>query len=380
MTKFNMMKGLIILLVTASLSVFTSRLAAQDDINSLNVLEIYEILPERMFNIDEYLGNIKYELTYNNGKYSVVSLAGYNFDATVDIKNGYIEISDEGTGGGSIYQQIVLFRTANRSPLIGITIGGFNSFYFDTRLNFYRYINNTWQDVTYEVLPEIETEQFVNKEFYKLNRKKFAENSNFFDYIFELPHYGTQLQVDINLLKINSLLYDKIDIQNGKELTESQIDFLIDFIGNIKYEKLKMDFDRSGVKFNISEHVPVSQEALEDILFAYIETLDNGETYDLESELITKLYDLPEMTALGNYIDENSNHRNHLKIIPSGTPEENDGYYYFKAAEDNGGNLVTLIHFFINAETYEISIYDPVMDKMISYDKWKNDFDINNDN
>ena len=372
------MKRIIFFIIITSFLLTSGKIKAQNNINSLNVLEIYDLLPEKLFHIDEYLGEVKYDVTYNNGQYSSVSLAGYNFDAVVDIKNGYIEISDEGTGGGSIYQQIVLFRAATREPLIGITTGGFNSFYFETRLRFYSFMGNIWQDVTHDVLPQIETYQFVNNEFYELNRKKFIENSSFFDYIFKLPHYGTQIDIKINFLKIKTLLYDKIDFQNGTELTEDQSDFLINFIVNLKYDGVKLSFDRSDIRFKVNEYVPVSEETLEDLLFADIETLDNGENYDLESELITKFYDLPEMIKLGALIDKNSNHENHLRIILSGTPEENDGYYYFKAAEDNGGNFVTLVHFFVDAETYQVSIYDPVMDKMTPYDEWKYDFDTNN--
>jgi hypothetical protein len=281
------------------------------------VLEVYEILPEELFFIDEYMGNVKYGLSYNNGKYSSVSLAEYSFDVIVDIKNGYIEISDEGTGGGSIYQQIVLFRSENREPLIGITIGGFNSFYFETRLNFYRYINKRWQMVTTEVLPDIKLERFVNNEFYRLNKEKFHDNASLFEYIYELPQFGTQVKIRINFMKIKSLLYDKIDFQSGTELTEDQTDFLIDFTGNIKYSEVKLDFNRQAVKFNVAEYIPVKLETVEDVLFTYLETVDNGEVFDPEADIISLVYDLPEMMVLGKYIDENSDHQNNLKIITS---------------------------------------------------------------
>jgi hypothetical protein len=89
----------------------------------LNVLELYNALPESM--ITKY--TIKKGADPDTFWFAVPDMDDYEeYDifvpCIVDIKNGYIRINDEGTGGGSRYvQEIVLFRSGDGIPYIGIS-------------------------------------------------------------------------------------------------------------------------------------------------------------------------------------------------------------------------------------------------------------------
>jgi hypothetical protein len=63
-----------------------------------------------------------YPLTQENGQWTSVSPDTQEpLPALVDIKNGFIEIVDPGTGGGEWTYRIVLFRMADGNPVIGVT-------------------------------------------------------------------------------------------------------------------------------------------------------------------------------------------------------------------------------------------------------------------
>ncbi len=63
-----------------------------------------------------------YPLQEKNGKWRTRSrITEQPINAVVDIKNGYIEIEDEGTGGGTTTCRVVLFRMADGNPMIAIT-------------------------------------------------------------------------------------------------------------------------------------------------------------------------------------------------------------------------------------------------------------------
>ncbi len=41
-------------------------------------------------------------------------------DPVVDVKNGYISVTDHGTGGGTSFQEIALFTARNGTVVIGV--------------------------------------------------------------------------------------------------------------------------------------------------------------------------------------------------------------------------------------------------------------------
>jgi len=140
-----------------------------------NIVDYYRSLPESFF-ADKDLGNTKYPLLKKDNQWFSKSLGGYEFAPLVDIKNGYIEFNDEGTGGGNNRIQVVLFRKADRSPIIGITKGGFNGFYFDSSTSFYEKKNNSWEKSP-AVFPEIKIERFLNKYYRKVFRVFLPDRS-----------------------------------------------------------------------------------------------------------------------------------------------------------------------------------------------------------
>ncbi len=100
-----MKKNLILLLIL----IFTTNIFAQQ----LTVFDYFEKLYE-----DD---KISYKIENIEGEWISQSNAGYEIKAKVDIINGYIEIIDEGTGGGTIKLHVVLYRKKDGSALIAVS-------------------------------------------------------------------------------------------------------------------------------------------------------------------------------------------------------------------------------------------------------------------
>lgn len=88
-----------------------------------------EAVPQERRDVLYYYRNLRapfappgYPLTQKNGQWTSISPDTEEpIDAVVDIKNGFIEIVDPGTGGGEWTYRVVLFRMADGNPLLGIT-------------------------------------------------------------------------------------------------------------------------------------------------------------------------------------------------------------------------------------------------------------------
>ena len=155
-----------------------------------NVLYYYQNL-ETSFTAD-------YPLTPKGEQWVSYSSAEYEIDVVVDTKNGYIEIEDEGTGGGLLRLQFVMFRLDGGQPMIAINETFFDGLGIQSRYAFLHPENDLKYDWTAETIDLPTPLDFMTKEGgnYDLNLLKEA-----IPVYFELPRYGTDLVVKADVSK-----------------------------------------------------------------------------------------------------------------------------------------------------------------------------------
>lgn len=123
-----------------------------------NVVEYYNQL--RAF---EKFG-LTYPVTLKNGEWVTMNMAWEtDTPAVVDLSAGYIRMVDGGTGGGNFDTEVVLWRKADGTPLIGIAEVGYDSRYPDLeRLRFFEGHGGEWFVSTGWVVPSIGISDFMD--------------------------------------------------------------------------------------------------------------------------------------------------------------------------------------------------------------------------
>lgn len=186
-------------------------------VNTRNVLSLYQAIPEDFF-------QCKYRIEGEGDSWSASPVSEeseeYYTGCTIDFKNGYIAISDEGTGGGSRFiQEVVLFLSQKGVPYIGI-----NEYWVDyldstgvgvitvvawVSLKFLRYGDDKFTDVTSDIFPEIHLlDFFPEDEHEKLKNLGtiFEEGEALFH--FTLPRIGTTAEAVLNLNRLKRIAPD----------------------------------------------------------------------------------------------------------------------------------------------------------------------------
>jgi|GEM_PF-3315410 len=110
--------------------------------------------------------SLDYQLVHKSGTWITFNQAwGTAIRATVDIDNGYIFFSDEGTGGGNYDTQVQLYSKSNQPPLVGIVENGYNPPYpDDIKVRFFTRIDGRWGDETSWVWPDVAIDDFLTAE------------------------------------------------------------------------------------------------------------------------------------------------------------------------------------------------------------------------
>ena len=126
----------------------------------------------------------------------------YYFNIIVDIRNGFIQISDPETGGGYETYTCTLFIDTKRNRYLAIhheTSGGTIGSIFQEpqHFRFYRLKNNRFLDETDRLVPSISIKEFLKPHAIK-NRKTIDRNikkhlPHYFNY--KLPRYGLKIEV-----------------------------------------------------------------------------------------------------------------------------------------------------------------------------------------
>jgi len=155
-----------------------------------NVLDYYQAL-EPPFQTD-------YPLRKSGEKWLTNSSAEYEIEATVDLKNGYIEIEDEGTGGGTITLQVVLFRMADGNPMLAINETFFDGLGMSSNYHFLHPEDQQQYDWTEHTLPVMTPFDFLSEDAASLDPALLEEAM---PVNLKQPQHGTTLSVHLDRSK-----------------------------------------------------------------------------------------------------------------------------------------------------------------------------------
>ncbi|MGE0589672.1 MAG: hypothetical protein AB7O48_13935 [Cyclobacteriaceae bacterium] len=145
--------------------------------NPANILDYFTLLQWKSL-VDDF-----YIFVEHDGQYVCVENLGDEFDysgsldevrlypSTVDIKNGYLNIEDEGTGEGLFTSEVALFKKSDNTYIVAVS--GFGSYpphmdqYIGSTPIFFVWQNNYFTEVSKEVLPAISLPDGFS-EYYRL--------------------------------------------------------------------------------------------------------------------------------------------------------------------------------------------------------------------
>ena len=108
-------------------------------------------------------GELTYELRPAKGGWMTTSPDwGTDMPVVVDGANGFIEVLDEGTGGGSFRQQVVLWRMSDGTPLLGLGETAYDPPYpMTTRVRFFAPYGDGWEEWRQGLWPDPGLEDFL---------------------------------------------------------------------------------------------------------------------------------------------------------------------------------------------------------------------------
>jgi hypothetical protein len=224
-------------------------------LNKSNILQVYRAIP------NEHC-TTKYKITKSDGSFFAENEENIRVESCIDIKNGYLLISDEGTGGGSIFsQEVVIFLDRDSTTYVGISeswkdyiavnkevvLETYEEEYnriFHIVLTFLKYENSTFTEVTLRVLPEIKIIDFFSDSLFRTLEKKINKIMSFLEedeslLYFSLPKNGYKIRVFINADRIRNI---------DSEIFEM-----------LKYSEISLKWDKHLAKFIVSKKKKFSE-------------------------------------------------------------------------------------------------------------------------
>jgi hypothetical protein len=231
------------------LSIFTASTlpgAIRAEAGNRTIVDLYHLLPESI------IGS-RYKLTLRDGAWYADDEEGCSRKAIVDIRNGYMKISDEGTGGGYLSnQEIAIFVDARGERIIAINISGCETdidppLCSCRGLEFFRLVHNKWEKITARVMPEITLKRFFDKSYDPENAielKKIIQETRTKNGLlrYTLPRYGTDVRVAINLSPFRHHL---------KHATGAIHESLREMIAKIARDEIILHWNRARGAFEI---------------------------------------------------------------------------------------------------------------------------------
>ncbi len=137
----------------------------------------------------------EYVLKQANGQWTCLSPSSQEplEGVVVDIKNGFIEIVDPGTGGGDWTFRVVLFRMADGNPLLGITHTFFDGATLLHKYYFLKPEDAKQLDWTKQVIKQVSAFDFLPPD----NTEETAIVEKLLPVSLELPRYGTIVKAKV---------------------------------------------------------------------------------------------------------------------------------------------------------------------------------------
>ncbi len=126
-------------------------------------------------------------------------MADYEIYPVVDIKNGYMNVTDDGTGGGSLIHEMAIFTDSGKKRYIAVNVTEHDGIGVNSRLRIYDYSGNEWKDITSMVLPVITWRDFFSAGQGKALKAPLTEkHMEELQISYFLPRYGTVIRAEIS--------------------------------------------------------------------------------------------------------------------------------------------------------------------------------------
>jgi hypothetical protein len=186
-----------------SLLLINSQIHAQ----KRNVLDYYKMLPV----------NNEYKISHSDNIYTTSGITETPFEIIVDLKNGYIEIEDEGTGGGTVTHQVVLYRKSDKKALIVHSQKYFDGVGIESKIKFYELLDNKLIEVKKKY-------HLSNQTFLKNILKEFDEDWDrdvilgLVHPVFKLPQHGLIIEIDFFVATVIGKTSDRMHLLHEKLL------------------------------------------------------------------------------------------------------------------------------------------------------------------
>jgi len=162
-----------------------------------SVLDYYRLL------MPEMLDGTRFEFTKKGTAWKTTSpITEAELDCTVDLKNGYMEVSDPGTGGGTLTQEMALFINKMRESFMGVNITTFDGIGVSNRCRFYRWTGGGW--AVARVLPDIPLVQFFKPGF------DFSSVKGSVSLLYALPRKGTTVIAKLDVSRLRMMMSDNM--------------------------------------------------------------------------------------------------------------------------------------------------------------------------
>jgi hypothetical protein len=184
------------------------------------VVDYFNLLPEdlRVFSLKQ-----------KNGKWTSISpITEEEISTVVDAKNGFIQITDEGTGGGTQQTTVVLYRKANKDAVIAVSNFSHDGVMESFDVKFFEYQNNQWKDISKQTLPQLQPTDFLKE---KIDLKPYQELLRNSPIVMALPQFGTAIKANISSMYLD-FKCNKKDEQYSKEacLLKSKLYTTVDLL------------------------------------------------------------------------------------------------------------------------------------------------------
>jgi hypothetical protein len=177
-----------------------------------------------------------YELTQKGDKWLAESSLEMELEATVDLRNGFIEIIDEGTGGGTYHVQVVLFRLAIGNPVIAVSKRAYDGVDATQEYHFLRPEHPDQYDWTEHTLGAISVEDFLELDY----AEEPAILEEALPVLLDLPQRGTTLTASVFTGK--RFYYCRDSASPEEQIACTAFD-------RLRREEIKLHWDRESGQF-----------------------------------------------------------------------------------------------------------------------------------
>lgn len=161
-------------------------------LSAATVVDYYNEIPESVSGFNNY----SFKLV--NQKWVATKYEASIPDVVADIRNGYIHVGDEGTGGGRLTTEIALFKSRSGTPYIAIATNNFFGIPMrDYEFKIFRKSGRMWKDVTSSAMPQIQLKQYLTGQPLEHSAIKTMKLKNVLQ--FALPRQGTDLKVHLDI-------------------------------------------------------------------------------------------------------------------------------------------------------------------------------------